>query len=75
MAVTSGHFDMPELTDDDASKVLESMGQTASDEVIRNLRNMMASANELSKSIKSSYMIETHREIKTNDLMSPSDFR
>jgi hypothetical protein len=75
MAVTSGQFDMPELTDDDARKVLESMGQKATDEAIRNLRNMMASTNEFSKSIKSSYMIETHREIKTNDIMSPNDFR
>jgi hypothetical protein len=75
MTVNSAHFDMPELTDTDARQALVSMGQKATAEAIRNLRRMVANTNELSKSIKSSYMIETHREIKTNDPMSPSDFR
>jgi len=35
----------------------------------------MASGLEMMKSIKSSYRIEKQREIKTNDPMSPSDFR
>jgi hypothetical protein len=70
MTVTSGHFDLPELTNNDARQVLEAMGQKATDEAIRNLRNMMANTNALSKSVKSSYMIETHLEIKTNDPMS-----
>jgi len=75
MTVTSGHVEVPELTENDAIQVLQSMGQRATAEAIRNLRTMMANTNELSKSIKSSYMIETHREIKTNDPMSPGDFR
>ena len=75
MTVNYAHFAVPELTDTDATQALVSMGQRATAEAIRNLRKMIANTNELSKSIKSSYMIETHREIKTNDPMSPSDFR
>src|SRR5262245_57532957 len=64
-----------EMTDSDARKALESMGQTVTEEAIRNLRATIAQAEQSLKSIKSSYSIERHRDIKTNDVMSPSDFR
>ena len=75
LTASSGSTDTPELTDSDARKVLESMGQKATDEAIRTLRDQIASTQQIMKSVKSSYRIEIHREIKTNDLMSPSDFR
>jgi hypothetical protein len=64
-----------EMTDSDARKVLESMGQKVTDEAIRDLRTQLAGAAQSLKSIKSSYSIERHRDIKTNDVMLPSDFR
>lgn len=64
-----------EMTDSDARKILESMGKKVTDEAIRNLRTEIAGAEQSLKSIKSSYSIERHRDIKTNDVMLPSDFR
>jgi hypothetical protein len=64
-----------ELTESDARNVLESMGQKVTDEAVRALRKQMASAQELMKSVKSYYSIETHREIKTDEPLSPGDFR
>jgi len=75
MTVSSGSVDTPELTDDDARKVLESMGQKPTDEAIRTMRDQLANVEQAAKSVKSYYSIEKHREIKTNDLMLPSDFR
>jgi hypothetical protein len=71
---SSGSSGTPELTDADARKVLESMGQKATDERIVTLRNELAHATQAMKSIRSGYSIERHREIKTNDPMSPADF-
>jgi len=51
------------------------MEQKVTDEAIRNLRTQIAGAEQSLKSIKSSYSIERHRDIKTNDVMLPSDFR
>jgi hypothetical protein len=64
-----------EMTDSDARKVLESMGQKVTDEAIRNLRAEIAGAEQSLKSITSSYSIERHRDIKTNDVVLPGDFR
>ena len=75
MTTTSGSSGPTELTDSDARQVLESIGQTATDEAIRALRAQMASAQELMKSVRSSSRIEIHREIKINEPMLPSDFR
>jgi outer membrane lipoprotein-sorting protein len=64
-----------ELSDADVKQVLESIGQKATDESIRNLRNQMANAQQLAKSLKSGYILERQRDIKTNDPMSAADFR
>jgi hypothetical protein len=76
MTVSTGtNNDNLELTDSDARKVLEMMGQKVTDDAVRMLRDQMASTQQLMKSVKSTYRIETQREIKTNNPMSPADFR
>jgi outer membrane lipoprotein-sorting protein len=77
MTAMSGNPPVPlELTDSDASKVLESMGQKPTEDAIRALRAQMTAAAELMKSVKTNYYsLEKHRDIKTDDPMSPSDFR
>jgi hypothetical protein len=64
-----------EMSDSDVRRVLELMGQKVTDEAIRNLRSQMADAEQSLKSIKSSYSVERHRDIKTNEVMLPGDFR
>jgi hypothetical protein len=75
MTVTSGSNNAPELSDSDARHVLELMGQKVTDEAVRTLRDQMASTQQIMKSVKSTYIIEIQREIRTNDPMSPGDFR
>jgi hypothetical protein len=74
---SSGSFTPPELTNDDARKALEAMGKPVTDEAIKALLDQMAEMGKRMKTlgVQSHSSIETHREIKTNDPMSPSDFR
>jgi outer membrane lipoprotein-sorting protein len=75
MTVSSGSTDAPELTESDLRKVLELMGQKATDDAVRTLRDQLANTQQIMKSVKSSFRIERHREIKTNAPMLPADFR
>jgi hypothetical protein len=73
----SGAFAPEELSHDDAKKVLESMGRTVTEDAIQALRDQMAAMQKMMKAsgVQSHSSIETHREIKINDPMSPGDFR
>jgi hypothetical protein len=77
MTVSSGSNapSSDEITDSDARRVLEVMCQKVTDEAIRTLRDQLANVQQSMKSVKSSYFIEIQRDIKTNDLMLPADFR
>lgn len=54
MTVSSGSTGAPELTESDLRKVLESMGQKATDEAVRTLRDQLANTEQIMKSVKSS---------------------
>lgn len=63
------------ISDFDLKNELEKMGQKATDETVQEFQAMSADALKTMGKGSSTSRIETHREIKIDEPMSPSDFR
>jgi hypothetical protein len=70
-------FEPPEMTDEILKKALEMGGKEATPEAIQAMRDMMAAAQKMQKTMpkpQSSSSIETHHQIKVDEPMTAGDF-
>ncbi len=70
----NGPMKMPEATDEDVSKVLQSMGQKPTAAGIKQLKEQMASARAMMSSGITGFSIEVHRQIVVNATLHKADF-
>jgi outer membrane lipoprotein-sorting protein len=70
----NGPIKMPEMTDEVARKVIESMGQKPTAEAIKLMKAQMASARTMMSSGITGFSIEVHRQIVVNAAMRKADF-
>jgi hypothetical protein len=70
-------FQMPEMTDEIIKKALQMTGKEATPEAIQAMRDMMAAAQKMQKTMpkpQSNSSIETHHQIKIDEPMTAGDF-
>jgi outer membrane lipoprotein-sorting protein len=70
----SGPMKMPEITDQEASRVVELMGQKPTAEAIQRMKAQMASARTMMGSGITGFSIQVHRKIVVNPALRKADF-
>jgi outer membrane lipoprotein-sorting protein len=70
----NGPMKIPEMTDQDAKKVLQSMGKTPTAAAIKRIKAQMASARAMMGSGMTGFSIEVHRQIVVNATLRKADF-
>lgn len=70
----NGPMKMPEMTDQEAGKVVESMGQKPTAEAIQRMKAQMATARTMMGSGITGYSIQVHRKIVVNPALRKADF-
>jgi outer membrane lipoprotein-sorting protein len=70
----SGPVKIPEMTDEETKKVLESMGQKPTAAAIKQMKAQMASMRAMMSSGMSSSIVQVQRQIVVNPVLSKADF-
>lgn len=70
----SGPMKMPEMTDEETRKVIQSMGQTPTAEAIKNMKEQMVSMRAMMSSGMSGFSIQVQRQIVVNPTLHKADF-
>jgi len=69
-----GPMEMPEITDEDVKKSLESMNREPTDEAVAAMKGQLESAQKMMSRGMTGFSIELHRDIKVNPPLSKTDF-
>jgi len=70
----NGPMEIPEMTDEEAKKVIQSMGKMPTAAAIKLLKAQMASARAMMSSGITGFSIEVHRQIVVNATLRKADF-